>query len=66
MSNQTKQRSTNTTESSPQPDADSSTVLQNARANTNLLFATAAKNFESMSQGDSREFVEKSRQTGGQ
>jgi hypothetical protein len=66
MSNQTKQRSTNTAESSPQPDADSSTVLQNARANTNLLFATAAKNFEAMSQGDSREFVEKSRQTGGQ
>jgi len=66
MSNQTKQRSTNTTESSPQPDADLSTVLQNARANTNLLFATAAKNFEAMSQGDSREFVKKSRQTGGQ
>ena len=66
MSNQTKQRSNNTTESSPHPDADSSTVLQNARANTNLLFATAAKNFEAMSQGDSREFIEKSRQTGGQ
>jgi hypothetical protein len=41
-------------------------VLENARANTNLLFATAAQNFEAMSEGDSREFVERSRQTGGQ
>ncbi|MDC1287557.1 hypothetical protein N8198_06705 [Gammaproteobacteria bacterium] len=66
MSNQTRQRSTPATESSAQADASSSTALQNARANTNLLFATAAKKFETMSAGDSREFVEKSRQTGGQ
>ena len=66
MSNQTRQRSTPASGSSAQTDADSSNVLQNARENTNLLFATAAKNFEAMSQGDSREFVEKSRQTGGQ
>lgn len=66
MSNQTKQRSTPANGSSAQTEAGSSNVLQNARANTNLLFATAAKNFEAMSQGDSREFLENSRQTGGQ
>lgn len=66
MSNQTRQRNTSGTGSSAQADAGSSTSLQQARANMNLLFATAAKNFETMSAGDSREFVEKSRQTGGQ
>lgn len=66
MNNHTRQRNTPASGSSAQSDAGSSDVLQNARANTNRLFATAAKNFEAMSQGDSREFVEKSRQTGGQ
>lgn len=66
MSKQTRQRSTSTTETSTQPDDSTSSVLENARANTNLLFATATKNFAAMSEGDSREFVEKSRQTGGQ
>ena len=66
MSNQTRKRTTNATKSSRQADTGASSVLENARANTNLLFATAAQNFEAMSEGDSREFVERSRQTGGQ
>lgn len=66
MSNQTRQRNTPSSESSAPADGGSSPSLQQTRASMNLLFATAAKNFEAMSEGDSREFVEKSRQTGGQ
>ncbi len=65
MSTQTRQHSINTTAPAPKAEVDTSTVLANARANTNLLFATAAKNFEA-TRGDSQEFVKYSRQTGGQ
>ena len=40
--------------------------LTDTRAEMDRLFAVASKSFESMSEGDSREFLRRSRQTGGQ
>lgn len=40
--------------------------LDATRANIDRLFARAAENFDNMRAGDSREFIERSRQTGGQ
>jgi len=37
-----------------------------ARAEMDRLFAVASRNFEAMRQGESQEFLRRSRQTGGQ
>ena len=66
MSNETKQQAVNTIEESAVPDADSASVLSNTRTEIDRMFATAAKSFESLTSGDSNEFLKKSRQTGGQ
>lgn len=51
----------------PKPgEGDGGTGLSETRAETDRLFAVAARSFEAMSQGDSREFLRRSRQTGGQ
>lgn len=41
-------------------------ALASTRAETERLFATASKAFESLAQTDSHEFLRRSRQTGGQ
>jgi hypothetical protein len=66
MSNKVKQRKTSTIEVNPNPDGSAANTLGNARSETDRLFAEATKSFESMSEGDSQEFLERSRQTGGQ
>jgi hypothetical protein len=40
--------------------------LADVRAETDRLFAVAARSFEAMSQGSSQDFLRRSRQTGGQ
>ncbi len=66
MSKKMKQRQTNTIEVKPQADGNAASTLGNTRVETDRLFAEAAKSFESMSDGDSQEFLLRSRQTGGQ
>ena len=66
MSNKVKQRKTNNIEVNPNPDGSAANTLDNAQSETDRLFAEATKSFESMSEGDSQEFLERSQQTGGQ
>ena len=66
MSNQNRQKETNRTSiNEALPPAEESR-LGDTRANIDRLFAQAAENFENLHSGDSREFLERSRQTGGQ
>ena len=50
----------------PQPTDYAMSALDVTPAETTLLFADTVKSFESMSEGDSREFLERCRQTGGE
>ena len=62
-----KQRTVQDRLESPRPDADpEGGALASTRAQTERLFATASKAFETLSQNDSHEFLRRSRQTGGQ
>jgi hypothetical protein len=45
---------------------DESSTLTAQRADVDRLFAVASKTFESMRTGNSQQFIEASRQTGGQ
>lgn len=47
-------------------DGTTSSSLTDARADTDRLFAVAARSFASMSEDNSEEFLKRSRQTGGQ
>ena len=45
---------------------DAADALTDKRAEVDRLFAVAAMSFQSMTEGDSQEFLRRSRQTGGQ
>ena len=67
MSKATKQRSTAPDIKVKAADeGDTASPLTDARAEVDRLFAVAAKSFENMSEGNSQEFLRRSRQTGGQ
>ena len=66
MSNQNRQRETNSATVNAAPPRPEEKTLDDTRANIDRLFAQAAENFENQHAGDSREFLERSRQTGGQ
>jgi len=67
MNNETRQRATpenlSTQASGAGGAADS---LAETRADVDRLFAVASKSFQSMTEGNSQEFLKRSRQTGGQ
>lgn len=66
MSQQHRQKNLNSTfTNAGLPPAEENT-LEDTRANIDRLFAQAAENFENLHSGDSRQFLERSRQTGGQ
>lgn len=48
------------------PPGDAAQALELVRDRTSLFFANAAERFDSASQSDSREFLAKTRQTGGE
>lgn len=67
MNNATRQRATPenlSTQASGGGGADDS--LTEMRADVDRLFAVASKSFQSMTEGNSQEFLRRSRQTGGQ
>ena len=67
MSQQNNQRtSAEDVAGQPASDSDDGGNLSEQRAATDRLFAIAEKSFAAMAQGDSREFLRRSRQTGGQ
>ncbi len=67
MNKTTKQRATLHDIETKAPDEDSTaSSLTDTRAAMDRLFAVASKSFESMTEGNSREFLRRSRQTGGQ
>lgn len=66
MSNQNRQREANTSNAAAAPPPAQDDALDAARARVERLFAQAAEEFESRHAGDSREFLERSRQTGGE
>ena len=67
MSNTTRQRATRD-ELTVQATGGGGTAdsLTNTRADVDRLFAVASKSFQSMTEGNSQEFLRRSRQTGGQ
>ncbi len=67
MSKTTKQRTTaSDLDIRPQADGSAAGSLPDTRTEIDKLFAVASKSFDKMSEGDSQEFLERSRQTGGQ
>jgi len=66
MNQQTRQQATHTAEASNAGAPAEGENLDATRANIERLFARAAENFDNLRTGDSREFIERSRQTGGQ
>ena len=67
MNKATKQRRKVSENEAQVPDEGSAgNSLTATRAEMDRLFAVASKSFKSMSEGDSREFLRRSRQTGGQ
>ena len=67
MGNTTRQRSTHADSHSQVPDEGGAPAsLADTRADMDGLFAVAARSFETMTEGDSQEFLRRSRQTGGQ
>ncbi len=67
MSKTTKQRTAaNNLDVRPQADGSAAGSLPDTRTEIDKLFAVASKSFDKMSEGDSQEFLERSRQTGGQ
>jgi len=65
MNNELRQRSA-IEETGVGDEAGDGSTLAVERAETDRLFSVAAESFKAMSQGDSREFLRRSRQTGGQ
>ncbi len=67
MSNATKQRVTiDDTRAQASGDDGTANSLTDARVEVDRLFAVASKSFKSMTEGNSQEFLRRSRQTGGQ
>lgn len=66
MNQQIRQQSTNRVEANTAGADAEGENLDATRANIDRLFARAAENFDNMRSSDSREFLERSRQTGGQ
>ncbi len=67
MSKTMKQRTTSRDlDVRPQDDGSAAGSLPDARTDIDRLFAVASKSFEKMTEGDSQQFLERSRQTGGQ
>ena len=67
MNKATKQRRKVSDNEAQVPDADGAeNSLTDTRAEVDRLFAVASKSFKSMSEGNSHEFLRRSRQTGGQ
>lgn len=67
MSKTTKQRTTvSDIDVRPQADGNAADSLPDTRTEIDKLFAVASKSFDKMSDGKSLEFLERSRQTGGQ
>ncbi len=67
MNKTTKQRATLGDIEAKAPDEGSErSSLPDTRARMDRLFAVASKSFESMTEGNSQEFLRRSRQTGGQ
>ena len=67
MSNATRQRATRSDIEAKAPsEGGTSSSLTDTRAEMDRLFAVASKSFESMTEGNSQEFLRRSRQTGGQ
>lgn len=67
MSNATKQRVTiDDTRAQASGDDGTANSLTDARVEVDHLFAVASKSFKSMTEGNSQEFLRRSRQTGGQ
>lgn len=66
MSTQAIQRNTTDTEVILQPKGNAAGTCGTTLAETNRVIAAAAKSFESSSAGGSLEFLQKSRQSGGE
>ncbi len=67
MSNTTRQRAALADSQIKMPDeSGAAAALTDTRAKTDHLFAVAAESFKSMTEGNSQEFLRRSRQTGGQ
>ncbi len=67
MSKATKQRTTpNDIKVEAQADGSATGTLTDTRVEMDRLFAVASKSFETMTEGNSQEFLRRSRQTGGQ
>lgn len=66
MSDKMHEKPSKTVDGNPHSGDDTSDALEAARAETDRLFAVAARSFEAMTQNDSHEFLRRSRQTGGQ
>ena len=66
MSKDTRQRTTHDIEESAQSGGSATSTLTDTRTEIDRLFAVASKSFEAMTEGNSQEFLERSRQTGGQ
>lgn len=66
MSTHTQQRNTTDTEVILQPKGNAAGTRGTTLAETNRVIAAAAKSFESSSAGGSPEFLQKSRQSGGE
>jgi hypothetical protein len=67
MNNTTQQRATlDVIEANVPNVGNAENSLTDARAEMDRLFALASKSFESIVDGDSQEFLRRSRQTGGQ
>ena len=66
MLNQTMPQKTNAITLVPEPNGNAINAFAATQAETTLLFADTVKSFESMSEGDSGEFLEQCRQTGGE
>lgn len=67
MSENSNQRtSRNEVTDGPEQGGDDGGALADRRAETDRLFAVAEKSFAAMTQSNSREFLKRSRQTGGQ
>ena len=67
MSNNTGQRTTRPrSKTKVAGQGDGAESLTDKRAEMDVLFAVAARSFENMTEGNSQEFLRRSRQTGGQ
>ena len=67
MSNESRQRATTDNLRAQGPGGDGNDdALSKTRAEVDKLFAVASKSFQSMTEGNSQEFLRRSRQTGGQ